>query len=459
MWKSLAVLTIIICGIISTEAANCTVDNKHFYKEGDHWNPVKDSQKIGAGCVNCTCFHDNTVTCDKVECPILNCEAPRYPVGACCPVCEVAPIDDGEAGNKDRKCQFEGRIYDHNQFFSNNNTHITPTRSDQCVNCICQSGQIYCFLKTCVIKPHCSNFYQSPDTCCPVCVDCTDGNGIERKNSTNWKPEVAGEKDPCITCTCLNGAITCEREQCPTLSCKKQYRVPGHCCKTCDRPIKKVKGVCKKDRERRKKGRKNKRKNRRKNKKGRSKRKGGRRNKRRNRNRRRQRKKSKRCTKVNNNATMFDKQCPSILPLASPLDGALPCHFNKMCLPARTDFIIYRLKISGKENGKDNDTIVIAFDHVKSQMVEIWRYIVHKDKIKERKDPEKCSSYSFRRQIQNSNAILGAASAKSVKDFQRKLKRGLKGCEKKKKGCRLRTVRRQMICFELEDIDVNTCKN
>ena len=33
-----------------------------------------------------------------------------------------------------------------------------------------QSGQIYCFLKTCDIIPGCSQFYQSPDTCCPICV-------------------------------------------------------------------------------------------------------------------------------------------------------------------------------------------------------------------------------------------------------------------------------------------------
>lgn len=33
-----------------------------------------------------------------------------------------------------------------------------------------QSGQIYCYLKTCDVTPGCSKFYQSPDTCCPICV-------------------------------------------------------------------------------------------------------------------------------------------------------------------------------------------------------------------------------------------------------------------------------------------------
>lgn len=35
--------------------AKCTLDNINFYPEGAYWNPVQDTQKIGAGCVNCTC--------------------------------------------------------------------------------------------------------------------------------------------------------------------------------------------------------------------------------------------------------------------------------------------------------------------------------------------------------------------------------------------------------------------
>lgn len=461
--------TIIICGIISTEA-KCTLDNINFYPEGAYWNPVQDTQKIGAGCVNCTCSN-KTISCSKQDCPILDCEVPRYPVGACCPVCEdltniiptVAPVDEGEAGDKDRKCEFEGRIYEHNQFFSNNNTHITPTRSNQCVNCICQSGQIYCYLKTCDITPGCSKFYQSPDTCCPVCVDsktkgknlqkkkpedCTDGYGKLKANSTSWHPYVAEKIDNCITCTCLNGAVTCER-------------LKGKCEKTKDdnedskknrKKIKKKKkkGLCKK---KSRKNRKNKKKNRKTPRNGRSKRKGKRRRK----NKRRQRKRSKNCVKVQHNVTMSDKLCPALPALSSPPDGALSCHYNNLCLPARTEYIIYRKQISNGSNG--DGTLIIAFDHVKTQTVEIWTYVINKDKIKERQELAKCPSPSLRAQLKTPDAILGAASAKSVKDFQRKLRRGLKGCEQKKKGCRLRTVRRHVICFELEEIDVPKCQN
>uniref|UniRef100_K1Q557 Uncharacterized protein n=1 Tax=Magallana gigas TaxID=29159 RepID=K1Q557_MAGGI len=74
------------------------------------------------------------------------------------------------------------------------------------------------------------------------------------------------------------------------------------------------------------------------------------------------------------------------------------------------------------------------------------------EKIKERQVLAKCPSPSLRAQLKTPDAILGAASSKSVKDFQRKLRRGLKDCEKKKKGCRLRTVRKHLVCFELEEI-------
>ncbi|XP_022345191.2 uncharacterized protein LOC111137821 isoform X1 [Crassostrea virginica] len=466
MWKGLLVTTIIICGITPTEG-KCTLDNIHFYPEGAHWNPVEDTGRIGAGCVNCTCSNQS-ISCIKQECPTLTCDVPRYPAGACCPVCEdlkniiptVAPIDDGDVGEKDRKCEFEGRIYEHNQFFSNNNTHITPTRSNQCVNCICQSGQIYCFLKTCDIIPGCSQFYQSPETCCPICVDsetkenlikkrpedCKDGTGVIRRNSTSWNPDVAATRDPCISCTCLNGAISCRREQCPKLNCKGKLKVrlKGMCCKTCAKPKKKT---CR-NKNRKKKSKGNRRKNRKRSKKGRGRRKGGRRKKRKNR-----RKQKQIClTNDYHNATVSDKQCPSLPGLSSPIDGALSCHYKNLCLPDRTEYLVYRnLTV-------DNKTLILAFDNVKTQLVEIWTYAVHKDKILERREYDKCSSVSLRLQLRTPDSILGAATAKSVKDFQRKLRRGLKGCEKKKKGCRLRTVRRQMVCFELEIVEPK-CKD
>jgi hypothetical protein len=69
---------------------------------------------------------------------------------------------------------------------------------------------------------------------------------------------------------------------------------------------------------------------------------------------------------------MADKQCPSI----QPQGGALPCHYKNMCLPARTEFIIYRFIIGGDDEA--NKTLIIAFDNVKTHLVEIWRYVISK---------------------------------------------------------------------------------
>ena len=95
---------------------------------------------------------------------------------------------------------------------------------------------------------------------------------------------------------------------------------------------------------------------------------GGRRKKRKNR-----RKQKQIClTNDYHNATVSDKQCPSLPGLSSPIDGALSCHYKNLCLPDRTEYLVYRnLTV-------DNKTLILAFDNVKTQLVEIWTYAVHK---------------------------------------------------------------------------------
>lgn len=83
-----------------------------------------------------------------------------------------------------------------------------------------------------------------------------------------------------------------------------------------------------------------------------------------------------RSVKVSHNVTMSDKLCPAIPALSLPPDGALSCHYNNLCLPARTEYIIYRKQISNGSNG--DGTLIIAFDHVKTQTVEIWTYVINK---------------------------------------------------------------------------------
>eukprot|EP00105_Crassostrea_gigas_P012632 XP_011428685.1 PREDICTED: uncharacterized protein LOC105329198 [Crassostrea gigas] len=265
--------------------------------------------------------------------------------------------------------------------------------------------------------------------------DCRDGYGNLVKNATSYNPYVIDKTDPCVECTCLNGAITCAKR--PEEECEKPKNLCGK----------------KKGGSRKRKKRKRKRKTKKTARKGRTRRRGKTKGKRRRKNRRKERKRSMKCrsVKVSNNVTMSDRLCPAIPALSLPPDGALSCHYNNLCLPRGTEYIVYRKQISHGKHTDDN-TLIIAFDHLKTEMVEIWTYLINKEKIKERQVLAKCPSPSLRAQLKTPDAILGAASSKSVKDFQRKLRRGLKDCEKKKKGCRLRTVRKHLVCFELEEI-------
>uniref|UniRef100_H3AWY7 Peroxidasin n=1 Tax=Latimeria chalumnae TaxID=7897 RepID=H3AWY7_LATCH len=65
-------------------------------------------------------------------------------------------------------------------------------------------------------------------------TDCTDENGKERSNNENWK------KDPCTTCGCKEGQVTCFVETCQPANCLKPVKTEGVCCPICiKQPVKK----------------------------------------------------------------------------------------------------------------------------------------------------------------------------------------------------------------------------
>ncbi|KAK3563805.1 hypothetical protein QTP86_034530, partial [Hemibagrus guttatus] len=55
-------------------------------------------------------------------------------------------------------------------------------------------------------------------------TDCTDHEGGQRGNREAWK------KDPCTTCECREGQVTCFVEKCPPASCPKPETLKGVCC-------------------------------------------------------------------------------------------------------------------------------------------------------------------------------------------------------------------------------------
>ncbi|KAL7988026.1 hypothetical protein Chor_006945 [Crotalus horridus] len=58
-------------------------------------------------------------------------------------------------------------------------------------------------------------------------TECTDANGKSYSSNETWK------KDPCTTCECKVGQVTCYVESCPSLDCATPVKLKGICCPVC----------------------------------------------------------------------------------------------------------------------------------------------------------------------------------------------------------------------------------
>uniref|UniRef100_A0A3B5N165 Kielin cysteine rich BMP regulator n=1 Tax=Xiphophorus couchianus TaxID=32473 RepID=A0A3B5N165_9TELE len=67
-----------------------------------------------------------------------------------------------------------------------------------------------------------------PNSCCPVCQGC-GVNGLEFPNKA-----AIPTGDRCQECTCENGNVVCSALQCPTLTCHSPVHPPGDCCPRCE---------------------------------------------------------------------------------------------------------------------------------------------------------------------------------------------------------------------------------
>ncbi|XP_060734763.1 kielin/chordin-like protein isoform X1 [Tachysurus vachellii] len=156
-------------------------------------------------CRECHCLNGN-VQCIMRRCPPAQCSEPTITQGQCCPQCPVPPAD----------CVYEAQLYRHAQPFYH------PT--DTCRICSCTNGTVGCHHKPCPSAP-CTHPLQQE--CCRTCDGCLY-NGVEHVNGQRF----ADVTDPCGTCVCREGSVTCERRRCPQITC--QFPVQRECCQSCD---------------------------------------------------------------------------------------------------------------------------------------------------------------------------------------------------------------------------------
>lgn len=108
-------------------------------------------------------------------------------------------------------CYHDGKLRQFNSTWS-------PVK---CTQCRCALNSVVdCYVLECP-KLNCSmGFELDPNGCCPVCRDenksCMD-NGQMRKNGDYW----TRKDQPCVHCSCLNGQISCIKENCTQVACSR----------------------------------------------------------------------------------------------------------------------------------------------------------------------------------------------------------------------------------------------
>ncbi|XP_070548454.1 fibrillin-2-like isoform X9 [Ptychodera flava] len=191
---------VMIPNVCCPDCNGCTYGGRS-YQEGDNFPSILDN------CSQCTCTSGN-VECQPVECQV-DCEHPFQPPDACCPECFDCLYED---------------------YFISHGGYIHPP-GDECMTCLCLVGNVACSnIDTC--EPlECENTVQAIGECCPVCEDavCRTDDGTEYQPFQMWSPE----NDPCTQCTCQpNSKITCGDLDCPAV-CEYGLTLPGDCCANC----------------------------------------------------------------------------------------------------------------------------------------------------------------------------------------------------------------------------------
>ncbi|XP_040387616.1 chordin-like protein 2 isoform X1 [Cygnus olor] len=137
------------------------------YSPGESWHPYLEPQGL-MYCIRCSCSENGNTRCYRIQCPALQCASPVTDPQQCCPRC-LEPNSPSGLRAPARSCQYNGTTYQQGEMFTT--SELFPSRQpNQCVQCSCSEGQIYCGLVTCP-ELLCSSPLTVPDSCCQVCKD------------------------------------------------------------------------------------------------------------------------------------------------------------------------------------------------------------------------------------------------------------------------------------------------
>lgn len=123
----------------------CVFQDKK-YRVGEKWHPYLEPYGL-VYCVNCICSENGNVLCSRVRCPSLHCLSPVHIPHLCCPRCpdSLPPVNNKVTS---KSCEYNGTTYQHGELFIAEGL-FQNRQPNQCSQCSCSEGNVYCGLKTC----------------------------------------------------------------------------------------------------------------------------------------------------------------------------------------------------------------------------------------------------------------------------------------------------------------------
>ncbi|XP_026910784.1 chordin-like protein 1 isoform X3 [Acinonyx jubatus] len=110
---------------------------------------------------------NGNVLCSRVRCPSLHCVSPVHIPHLCCPRCPEDSLPPANNKVTSKSCEYNGTTYQHGELFMAEGL-FQNRQPNQCTQCSCSEGNVYCGLKTCP-KLTCAFPVSVPDSCCRVC--------------------------------------------------------------------------------------------------------------------------------------------------------------------------------------------------------------------------------------------------------------------------------------------------
>ncbi|XP_059832862.1 chordin-like protein 2 isoform X3 [Hypanus sabinus] len=137
------------------------------YRMGESWHPYLEPYGF-VYCINCLCSENGRITCNRVKCPNVHCSNPVTAPQHCCPHCSTDEHHNPATVKiTGKSCEYNGTTYQHGEMFVAEGLFLSR-HPNQCAQCSCSEGNVYCGLRTCP-KLTCPFPMTVSDSCCQVC--------------------------------------------------------------------------------------------------------------------------------------------------------------------------------------------------------------------------------------------------------------------------------------------------